>query len=124
VEVPALSYDELASKTAGPDSATLRQQVASARGVQLDRFKNEPKIFCNAHMESKHLRSYCELDESSMNLLKNAIDKLGLSARAFDRIHKVARTIADLEGTETIQTSHIAEAIHYRSLDRKLWMGG
>ncbi|MGA3050581.1 MAG: YifB family Mg chelatase-like AAA ATPase [Chitinispirillaceae bacterium] len=124
VEVPALSYDELASKTAGPDSATLRAQVAAARSVQLDRFKAEPRIFCNAHMESRHLRTHCMLDDNSLSLLKHAIDKLGLSARAFDRIHKVARTIADLDGKDKITPSHIAEAVHYRSLDRKLWMGG
>jgi magnesium chelatase family protein len=124
VEVPALSYEELSQKTSGPDSATLREQVSGARARQLSRFKDEPKIFCNAHMESKHLRSYCVLDESSMNLLRSAIDKLGLSARAFDRIHKVARTIADLDGKEKIESAHIAEAIQYRSLDRKLWMGG
>jgi magnesium chelatase family protein len=124
VEVPALSYDELAQKTTGPDSASLRSQVASARAAQLARFKGEKKIFCNAHMESKHLKAHCELDAGSMTLLKTAIDKMGLSARAFDRIHKVARTIADLDGKDMIQQSHIAEAIHYRSLDRKLWMGG
>ena len=124
VEVPALSYEELSQKTTGPDSSTLREQVAGARARQLARFKDEPKIFCNAHMESKQLRSHCLLDETSMSLLKTAIDKLGLSARAFDRIHKVARTIADLDGKERIESAHIAEAIQYRSLDRKLWMGG
>jgi magnesium chelatase family protein len=75
-------------------------------------------------MESKHLKAHCGLDDASMTLLRNAIDKMGLSARAFDRIHKVARTIADLDGKEKILQPHIAEAIHYRSLDRKLWMGG
>jgi magnesium chelatase family protein len=124
VEVPALSYDELAQKTAGPDSSVMRAQVAAARAAQHDRFKGEKKIFCNAHMESKHLKVHCELDDASMALLKTAIDKMGLSARAFDRIHKVARTIADLDGKDKILQPHIAEAIHYRSLDRKLWMGG
>jgi magnesium chelatase family protein len=124
VEVPALSYDELANKSSGPDSATMRKQVAECRTIQTDRFKSDPRVFCNAHMESRHLQIHCQLEESSMNLLKTAIDKLGLSARAFDRIHKVARTIADLEGKEKIGSPHIAEAIQYRSLDRKLWMGG
>jgi len=124
VQVPALSYEELSSKSSGQDSATLRDQVAKSRSIQIERFKSEPKIFCNAHMKSKHLRSYCVLDEASMNLLKTAIDKLGLSARAFDRIHKVARTIADLDGKDKIESPHISEAIQYRSLDRKLWMGG
>jgi magnesium chelatase family protein len=123
VEVPALSYEELAGKPAGPDSASLREQVARCREIQIERFRNEQKIFCNAHMESKHLRTYCTLDDASMNLLKTAIDRLGLSARAYDRIHKVARTIADLDGKENIASAHIAEAIQYRSLDRKLWMG-
>lgn len=124
VEVPALSYDELAGKSAGPDSAAMRAQVAAARALQYDRFRGEKKIFCNAHMESRHLKNFCEIDGSSMTLLKTAIDKMGLSARAFDRIHKVARTIADLDGKDKIMQPHIAEAIHYRSLDRKLWLGG
>ncbi|MBN2038177.1 MAG: YifB family Mg chelatase-like AAA ATPase [Chitinispirillaceae bacterium] len=124
IEVPALSYEELAGKPAGPDSAALREQVARCRQIQIKRFADEPKIFCNAHMESKHIRTCCALDDASMSLLKTAIDRLGLSARAYDRIHKVARTIADLDGKETIESSHIAEAIQYRSLDRKLWMEG
>jgi magnesium chelatase family protein len=124
VEVPALSYDELANKSTGPDSATMRDQVGTCRAIQTERFKNDAKVFCNAHMESNHLRTHCQLEEGSMNLLKTAIDKLGLSARAFDRIHKVARTIADLDKKEKIESPHIAEAIQYRSLDRKLWMGG
>ncbi len=124
VEVPALSYDELAQKKAGEDSSSMREKVVKARNIQLRRFENEKNIFCNAHMESKHIRLYCELDDISQNILKNAIDKLGLSARAYDRILKVSRTIADLAAADNIQSSHIAEAIQYRSLDRKLWMGG
>ena len=85
VEVPALSYEELAQKT-GPGFGHAARAGGGGRQAQLDRFTGEPKIFCNAHMESKHLRSYCKLDENSLGLLKNAIDKLGLSARAFDRI--------------------------------------
>ena len=75
-------------------------------------------------MESRHLREHCELDTVSQELIKNAIDKLGLSARAYDRILKVSRTIADLENSKNIQSNHIAEAVQYRSLDRKLWLGG
>jgi magnesium chelatase family protein len=124
VEVPALGYDELAQKTHGEDSASLRAKVVAARKIQTDRFAAETKIFCNAHMESKHIRKFCELEENSQTLLKTAIERLGLSARAYDRILKVSRTIADLDGKENILSSHIAEAIQYRSLDRKLWMGG
>ena len=124
VEVPALSYDELAAKTPGEGSEAMREKVKAARAVQRARFTNEKKIFCNAHMESKHIHMYCGLDDACQTLLKNAVERLGLSARAYDRILKVARTIADLDGKETIGSSHIAEGIQYRSLDRKLWMGG
>jgi magnesium chelatase family protein len=123
IEVPALSYDELAQKQPGQDSATLREEVKKARCAQLNRFKADNKVFCNAHMETRHIRKHCDLDETSQNLLKSAIEKLGLSARAYDRILKVARTIADLDSSESIQSNHISEAIQYRSLDRKLWMG-
>jgi magnesium chelatase family protein len=124
VEVPALTYDELVQKQPGEDSETLRRRVVEARTLQLQRFEGEKKIYCNAHMQPRHIRRFCELDSGSQALLKSAIDKLGLSARAYDRILKVARTIADLDDGQTIQSSHIAEAIQYRSLDRKLWLGG
>ncbi len=124
VEVPALSYEELARKQPGEDSASMRRKVVAARILQTARFMAEKKIYCNAHMESRHLRKYCELSPDSQTMLKTAIEKLGLSARAYDRILKVARTIADLDKKESIAAPHIAEAIQYRSLDRKLWMGG
>ena len=124
IEVPALSYEELAQTTVGEDSATLRDRVVRARKIQTQRFTKEKRIFCNAHMEAKHLRRHCDLEKASQDLLKTAIERLGLSARAYDRILKVARTIADLDGKEKIESPHIAEAIQYRSLDRKLWMGG
>jgi magnesium chelatase family protein len=124
VEVPALGYDELAGKTPGEDSESMRNKVESARKIQTERLAYEKKIFCNAHMEARHIRKYCELDSSSRQLLKTAIEKLGLSARAYDRILKVSRTIADIDIKDKIEPSHIAEAIQYRSLDRKLWMGG
>jgi magnesium chelatase family protein len=124
VHVPALSYEELAQKPAGEDSESMRTKVANARKIQLGRFTQEKKVFCNAHMDSRLLRSHCELGADSQTLLKTAIEKLGLSARAYDRILKVSRTIADLDGKESIASAHIAEAIGYRSLDRKLWMGG
>jgi magnesium chelatase family protein len=123
VEAPALSYEELAQKQPGRDSESMRDDVIGARAVQTERFAGEANIFCNAHMSSRHLREHCRLDESSRGLLKSAIEKLGLSARAYDRILKVSRTIADLDNQPTIASSHIAEAIQYRSLDRKLWMG-
>lgn len=123
VEVPALTYDELSQKTSGQDSASLRNEVSGAREIQLRRFKSDKKLFCNAHMESRHIRKYCELSEDCQGLLRNAIEKLGLSARAYDRILKVARTVADIDGKESIEAAHISEAIQYRSLDRKLWMG-
>lgn len=123
VEVPALTYDELSQKTPGQDSASLRKVVSQSREIQLSRFKSDRKLYCNAHMESRHIRKYCELNEDCQGLLRNAIEKLGLSARAYDRILKVARTVADIEGKEFIESAHISEAIQYRSLDRKLWMG-
>ena len=123
VEVPALSYEELSRKAPGQDSSVMRADVKKARSLQLERYKKEKRVFCNAHMESRHIRKYCDLDQDSQNLLKNAIEKLGLSARAYDRILKVSRTIADLDNSEGIKGQHVAEAIQYRSLDRKLWMG-
>jgi magnesium chelatase family protein len=124
VEVPALSYEELAAKSPGEDSASMRDKVKAARAVQRSRFAKEKAVFCNAHMESRHIRAYCGLDGACQQLLKSAVERLGLSARAYDRILKVSRTIADLDGEETIGSPHIAEGIQYRSLDRKLWMGG
>jgi magnesium chelatase family protein len=87
----------------------------------LERFANEKNIYCNAHMEPCDIRKYCKVDEKSQSLLALAISKQGLSARAYDRILKVARTIADLVGSPEIEMGHVAEAIHYRTLDRNLW---
>jgi magnesium chelatase family protein len=124
IEVPALKYDELARKQPGEPSATIRERVNKTRQVQLERFKDmkrKKKIYCNGQMESKEIKKFCEINEECSKLLKNAIDRLGLSARAYDRIIKVSRTIADLEGVENIKPSHISEAIQYRSLDRNVW---
>ncbi|MFI5204903.1 MAG: magnesium chelatase, partial [Flavobacteriales bacterium] len=99
----------------------IRERVLEARKIQTKRFENAEGVFANAHMVSKQVREICKIDESGETLLKTAMQKLGLSARAYDRILKVARTIADLEKSEEIKTNHLAEAIQYRSLDRESW---
>jgi len=119
IEVPAIRFQEMASESSGEQSESIRKRVNQARKIQLERFAGK-KIHSNAQMTSKHLKKYCQIDEASKRLLETAIDKLGLSARAYTRILKVARTIADLEGSEPILTPHISEAIQYRSLDRRL----
>ncbi len=119
VEVPALRYQELASRDAGEPSALIRQRVNRARSIQLERFQKKA-IHANAQMGTKEIRRHCVVKEGAEKLLEVAINKLGLSARAYSRILKVGRTIADLEGSEEIQPAHISEAIQYRSLDRKL----
>ena len=96
----------------------IRQRVIRARQRQLERFRSYRNIFCNAHMQTREIRKFCQVDGESQQLLRMAITKLGLSARAYDRILKVARTIADLEGEERILPMHVSEAIQYRSLDR------
>ena len=119
VEVPAVRYQELASRDAGEPSAVIRQRINGARAIQLKRFEKRG-IHANAQMGTKDIRRYCGVKEGAEKLLEVAINKLGLSARAYSRILKVGRTIADLEGSEEIQPSHISEAIQYRSLDRRL----
>ena len=121
IEVPAVKYKELSSKTNGEKSEEIRRRVIQARQIQLERFKNLKHVFNNGDMGSKEVRTFCKLDEQGEELLKMAMTKLGLSARAYDRILKVSRTIADLEGSENILPQHISEAIQYRSLDRELW---
>jgi magnesium chelatase family protein len=121
ITVPSVKFKELSSDLSGEHSEIIRKRVNLVRKSQLNRFEGENKIFCNAHMRSKDIRRYCDIDEKSKSLLNMAITRQGLSARAFDRILKVSRTIADIEGCENIETAHIAEAIHYRSLDRNLW---
>ncbi|HOD18202.1 MAG TPA: YifB family Mg chelatase-like AAA ATPase [Candidatus Cloacimonadota bacterium] len=120
IEVPAVSYADLSSLPTGETSAQIRKRVNAARAVQRARFKTD-KIFCNAQMSSKMAKKYCQLSAESNALLQNAIDRMGYSARVFDRILKVSRTIADLEGSENIKPEHVSEAIQYRSLDRKFW---
>jgi magnesium chelatase family protein len=122
IEVPALGYQELSSKEAGPTSASIQARVNEARERQLERFGNSKGLFSNAHMGSKDIGKYCQIKADSEKLLKAAIAKFGLSARAYDRILKVARTVADLEAAEDILPHHLSEAIQYRALDRKYWL--
>jgi len=117
VEVPAVPYKDLMGAGNAEPSEKIRNRIAAARDLQSDRFKRT-KIYCNAQMIYRHIKKHCRIDQASGNLLESAIDKLGLSARAYNRILKIARTIADLEGEPDIKSHHIAEAIQYRNLDR------
>ena len=117
VEVPAVPYKDLRVESGAEPSESISQRIASARSFQSERLART-KIYCNAQMSSRHIKKHCQIDESSSILLETAIDKLGLSARAYNRILKIARTIADLDGTSDIRVDHISEAIQYRTLDR------
>ncbi|HKI79406.1 MAG TPA: YifB family Mg chelatase-like AAA ATPase [Ignavibacteriaceae bacterium] len=121
IEVPAVKYKELSADTKSEKSSFIRERVINARKIQIERFKEVKHIFNNGDMGSKEVRQYCKLDSAGSELLKMAMTKLGLSARAYDRILKVSRTIADLEKSDNILSQHISEAIQYRSLDRELW---
>jgi magnesium chelatase family protein len=119
IEVPGLRYQELASKDAGENSEVIRARVNIARAIQQQRFQ-KTKIHANAQMGTREIKRYCSVNDDAEKLLETAINKLGLSARAYSRVLKVGRTIADLAGAESIHASHIAEAIQYRSLDRRM----
>ena len=121
VEVPPVKFREMTGDRTGETSADIRARVVAARQRQITRFQDKPKITCTARMGPKELKTHCRLDESTMELLKMAMTDLNLSARAYDRILKLARTIADLAAAENITGEHISEAIQYRSLDRQLW---
>ena len=121
IEVPPVKFREIAGDRTGETSAQIRGRVVAARRRQHERFADRPKITCNARMGSRELKMFCELDEGTKELLKNAMADLNLSARAYDRILKVSRTIADLRGAEKISSDDVSEAIQYRSLDRQLW---
>ncbi len=123
IEVTPVPFDKLSDDRKGETSVEIRKRVTKARNVQTKRFANSDTVHYNAQMNTKQIRSYCVLDEVSKQLLKTAMERLNLSARAYDRILKVARTIADLEGVEAINGSHISEAIQYRSMDREGWLG-
>ncbi len=123
IEVIPVPFDKLSEAQKAENSNTIRTRVIKARNIQIERFKENPGLFSNAQMSSRMLGRYCELDKEGIDMLKIAMNKLGLSARAYDRILKVSRTIADLEASEKIQNHHLAEAINYRSLDRDNWAG-
>ena len=123
VEVTPVAFSQLSSTQNSESSADIRNRVISARKIQVDRFSQRPGIYANAQMNSKELKKICQLDDAGQVLLKKAMERLNLSARAYDRILKVARTIADLSSSEYIMTEHIAEAIQYRNLDREGWGG-
>jgi len=123
IEVVPVPFGKLSETEPGENSETVRKRVIAAREIQEKRFKTYKEIHSNAQMTSKMMRKYCTIDAAGSALLKNAMERLGLSARAYDRILKVSRTIADLANSENIKTEHLAEAIQYRSLDRDSWGG-
>jgi len=123
VEVTPVSFSELSKKRVSEKSEDIRKRVVEARVIQEERYKEQDGIYCNAQMSSKMLHDICRISDEGNQLLKTAMEKLGLSARAYDRILKVSRTIADLAASPDIKTEHLAEAIHFRSLDREGWAG-
>ncbi len=123
VEVTPVSFDQMTADRKSETSLQIRDRVIKAREIQKTRFAGSPEIFCNAMMASSQVKDVCKINDAGRVLLKTAMEKLGLSARAYDRILKVSRTIADLSGSEDIKIEHLAEAIQYRSLDREGWAG-
>jgi len=121
VDVPAVPYKDLAGGRAAESSETIRQRVIMARNTQLRRFFDE-RIYSNAQMGPRHIRKFCVISPECERIMENAVTKLGFSARGYDRILKVARTIADLEGAEDLDPKHLSEAVQYRTLDRNLWL--
>ncbi|TQO36673.1 magnesium chelatase family protein [Arenibacter algicola] len=123
IEVTPVPFEKLSEERKGEGSVEIRKRVTAAREIQTQRFAEIENVHYNAQMNTKHIRKYCIMDDASKELLKNAMERLNLSARAYDRILKVARTIADLENAADVSGSHIGEAIQYRSLDREGWLG-
>ena len=122
MEVPAIEYKDMTSDVSGEASSVIRKRVIAARHVQAERFQHVKSLSVNADMGTREVRKYCQIDKEGQALLKSAMDQMGLSARAYDRIIKVSRTIADLEESLNIKPEHLAEAIQYRNLDRELWL--
>jgi len=120
LEVSALGSKQLISDQAAEDSESIRSRIEKCRRIQIERFK-DTGIFCNAHMNSKQIKQFCTLDDECKKFIQQALEQMHLSARGYDRVIKVARTIADLEESEKISLSHISEALQYRSFDRELW---
>jgi magnesium chelatase family protein len=123
LEVTPVPFSELSSERVSEKSEAVRERVVKTRHVQEERFKDSKGVYCNAQMTSKMLKTYCKISEEGQQLLKTAMERLGLSARAYDLILKVSRTIADMDASNNIKTEHLAEAIQYRSLDREGWAG-
>ena len=122
IEVAPVEFEDLSAKASEEPSAEIRKRVVAARAIQKERFSGT-RITCNALITPDKLQEFCPMDDSAETLMKNVFDRLGLSARAYDRILKVARTIADLDSSEVIRKQHVAAASQYRSLDRKYWSG-
>jgi magnesium chelatase family protein len=122
IEVPAVEYRDVASERVEESSTEIRQRIDAARQRQHARFSRDPKTNCNARMTARQMKQHCQLGEDGHELIKVAMNELNLSARAYDRILKVSRTIADLAATDSISAEHVSEAIQYRTLDRTLWV--
>jgi len=121
IEVPAVKFREISAERTGETSAQIRERVVAARKRQHARFNGKKHITCNARMGAKELKQFCAIDETTKDLLDRAMSDMNFSARAYDRILKVARTIADLAASENITSDHVSEAVQYRSLDRQIW---
>jgi magnesium chelatase family protein len=121
IEVTPVSYEELAELPTGEPSSAIRERVVRAREIQRQRFADDPEVYCNAEMRSRDIARYCRLDRSAQEMLRERLRKLDLSARAYDRVLKVARTIADLEGHEAVSDTDVNRAAGWRALDRNYW---